>query len=215
MIIFLDESGDLGFDFKKEGTTHFFVVTLLVVKEENQTKLLRRAVERTLKNKILRKMKKRVKNIELKGSATALAVKKYFLDQLKDCHFGIYTIALEKRKVFHDLKRVPDRLYNYVARKVIDQIPFNEELHRVALVIDKSKSKKGVKEFNRYVRGQLQAIIAPSVLLEIDHLSSDAEKGLQAVDMFCWGIFRKYEFNDDIWYQLFANRIEFERKLWE
>jgi hypothetical protein len=106
-------------------------------------------------------------------------------------------------------------LYNYVARKVIDQIPFNEELRRVALVIDKSKSKKEVKEFNKYLRAQLQAVIAPSVLLEIDHMPSEAEKGLQAVDMFCWGIFRKYEFNDDIWYQLFANKIEFERKLWE
>lgn len=215
MIIFLDESGDLGFDFAKEGTTHFFVVTLLVVKDEHQAKLIRKAVERTLKNKILRKRKKKVKNIEIKGAATALAVKKYFLEQLKDCCFGTYAIALEKKRVFPDLKRVPDRLYNYVARKVIDQIPFNEELRRVALVIDKSKGKKGVKEFNRYLRGQLQAVIAPSVLLEIDHLSSDAEKGLRAVDMFCWGIFRKYEFNDDSWYKLFANKIKFERKLWE
>ena len=215
MIIFLDESGDLGFDFKKEGTTHFFVVTLLVVKDEQQAKLIRKAVERTLKNKILRKRKKKLKNVELKGSATTMSVKKYFLKQIKNCGFTLYTIALEKKRVFLNLRRAPDRLYNYVARKVIDQITFNEELQRVALVIDKRKGKKEIREFNRYLRGQLEAVIAPSVFLEIDHPSSNAEKGLQAVDMFCWGIFRKYEFNDDAWYNLFVNKIKFERKLWE
>jgi predicted transposase YdaD len=108
MIIFLDESGDLGFDFKKEGTTHFFVVTLLVVKDEQQAKLIRKAVARSLKNKILRKRRGKPKNVELKGSSTALSVKKYFLKQLKDCCFSIYTIALKKKRVFQDLTRVPD-----------------------------------------------------------------------------------------------------------
>ena len=215
MIIFLDESGDLGFDFTKEGTTHYFTVTLLVVKDEQQSKLIKRAVKRTLKSKILRKRKKDPQYKELKGSHTSLLVKKYFLKQLKDCSFGIYTIALEKKRVFRDLKRVPERLYNYLARKVIDQLPFHEELLRVTLVIDKSKGKRQVKEFNRYLKGQIQGVISPKIILEIDHSLSHAEKGLQAVDMFCWGIFRKYEFNDDIWYGFFVDKIKFERKLWE
>jgi hypothetical protein len=215
MIIFLDESGDLGFDFKKEGTTHFFVVTLLVVKDEQRAKLIRKAVERTLRNKVLRRKKKLEKHAELKGSHTSLAVKKYFLRQLKDSEFSIYTIALEKRRVFRDLRRIPERLYNYVARKVIDQLPFQEELYRVTLVIDKSKGKKEVRGFNKYLRAQLSGVVSPNVLLQIDHSDSHAERGLQAADVFCWGIFRKYEFNDDVWYKMFVRRISFERKLWE
>lgn len=32
----MDESGDLGFDFSKRGTSKFFVVTLLYVQEKRQ-----------------------------------------------------------------------------------------------------------------------------------------------------------------------------------
>jgi len=34
--------------------------------------------------------------------------------------------------------------------------------------------------------------------------------GLQAVDLFCWGIYRKYEHGDVQWYKQYANKILFE-----
>lgn len=34
-----------------------------------------------------------------------------------------------------------------------------------------------------------------------------ARKGLQAVDLFCWGIFRKYERGETTWYDVFRERI--------
>jgi len=41
----------------------------------------------------------------------------------------------------------------------------------------------------------------------IDHLLSHKTPGLQAVDLFCWGIARKYNADDQDWYS------EFEKKL--
>lgn len=38
LIIYLDESGELGFDFTKKGTNQFFVIGLLVCKAVKQTK---------------------------------------------------------------------------------------------------------------------------------------------------------------------------------
>jgi hypothetical protein len=39
----------------------------------------------------------------------------------------------------------------------------------------------------------LEALIPPQVLLTINHSFSHEDKLLQAIDLFAWGIFRKYE----------------------
>ncbi|MBL4648057.1 MAG: DUF3800 domain-containing protein [Gammaproteobacteria bacterium] len=43
--------------------------------------------------------------------------------------------------------------------------------------------------------------------LNIEHERSHETYGIQAVDLFCWGIYRKYECNDLVWYNLFKDRI--------
>jgi hypothetical protein len=58
MFIYLDESGDLGFNFNKQKTTKKFVITLLVCNSEAARKEFSKAVRRTLKNKLNRKKKK-------------------------------------------------------------------------------------------------------------------------------------------------------------
>lgn len=79
MFIFLDESGDLGFDFNKAGTSQTFTIALLVC-ERQTVRQIKNAVKRTLKNKVNTKRKKKVH--ELKGTSTSLAVKTYFLDKM-------------------------------------------------------------------------------------------------------------------------------------
>ena len=54
MHIFLDESGDLGFDFLKGGTSRYFVITILVASHYDLTAL---AIKRTLKTKFNQKKK--------------------------------------------------------------------------------------------------------------------------------------------------------------
>lgn len=39
---------------------------------------------------------------------------------------------------------------------------------------------------------------------------SQKHQGIQAVDMFCYGIARKYEMKDEEWYQLFRDKIAVE-----
>lgn len=49
-------------------------------------------------------------------------------------------------------------------------------------------------------------------LLQQHELSHD-NKGIQAVDMFCYGIFRKYEHHDTLWYDLFLPRLYLEKEI--
>ena len=80
----------------------------------------------------------------------------------------------------------------------------------VTMVVDKCKSKTDIEDFNRYLANQLEAKLPLNVPLIISHEDSKASTGLQAVDSFCWEIYRKYEHDDIEWYQHFADRIAFE-----
>jgi hypothetical protein len=48
------------------------------------------------------------------------------------------------------------------------------------------------------------------VTLNIEHETSHCNTGLQAVDLFCWGIFRKYALSDVKWYNVFQKQIIWE-----
>ena len=41
------------------------------------------------------------------------------------------------------------------------------------------------------------------------HWKSHETPGLQSADMFCWGIFEKYERNREEWFKLFKDKIKF------
>ena len=51
--IYLDESGDLGFDFNNKGTPRYFIITLLVCRNKKTVEHVKNAVKKTLKNKLL------------------------------------------------------------------------------------------------------------------------------------------------------------------
>ena len=97
-----------------------------------------------------------------------------------------------------------------MARLVLDRIPFEKALDRVHLTVDKSKGQTEIREFNLYVIGQLKGRLDPKVALNIDHMLSEQEPGLQAVDLFGWGIFRKYEKNDEKWRKVFSEKVIFD-----
>jgi hypothetical protein len=81
---------------------------------------------------------------------------------------------------------------------------------RVIITLDRCKTKEEQKAFDAYLLYQLEGILSPKVKLDVFHVDSKENKGLQAVDIFCWGIFRKYENKDLEWYKVFKKKICFE-----
>jgi len=53
-------------------------------------------------------------------------------------------------------------------------------------------------------------VVTHKAVMNIYHEDSKANTGLQAVDLFCWGVFRKYESKDTEWYSNFESQICFE-----
>jgi hypothetical protein len=183
--LYLDESGDLGFDFVNKKPSKFFTITILAVSEVSRNRAIMKAVKKTLKRKLRGRCSRKKIPQELKGSKTSLEVRTYFYKQLKDVKFGLYSLTLNKQRVYEKLTKQKVRVYNYISRLVLDQIPFEKAVSRVYLLIDKSKSKPEIEEFNSYIIRQLQGRLDPKVPLDISHPSSNENKALQAVDMFC------------------------------
>ncbi len=73
-----------------------------------------------------------------------------------------------------------------------------------------SKTDFAIQQFNTSLRAQLESRIPLSVPLDINHYTSHENKLLQAVDLFSWGIYRKYEAGDTEWYDVFREKIAFE-----
>jgi len=208
--IFLDESGGLGFDFTKGGTTRFFVVCLLTVPTSEDRNLLAQAVERTIRHKLHHKKAPRHPFQELKGSKTDLDTKQYFYRQAVDAKFTLYTLIVNKAKTFQSMREKPERLYTVVARELIEHCPLPAEQGKIVLTLDRRIAAKEIQAFNQSLLVQIQKRLPVNVPFEIFHQHSFENRGLQAVDLFSWGIFRKYERGDESWYAAFKDRLAFE-----
>jgi hypothetical protein len=212
MYIYLDESGDLGFDFNKAKTTRKFVITVLVCFSQAAEKAFKKAVQRTLKRKINRNRINSRWVHELKGARTSFEIKQYFFRQLRCPDWALYTLVLNKARVDETLRTKvgQKKLYNFLARFLIEKLPLRHTTTNVRLVVDRSKSREDIGDFNQYVENHLQAMLPLNTALTIEHLTSHERAELQAVDLFCWGIARKYEHGDAAWYDLFKHMLKYE-----
>ena len=205
--LYLDESGDLGFDFITKKPSNFFTIAILLVKGHERNRALIKATQTTIRRKLSHRP-----HAELKGSHTGLAVKRYWFQRVQPVPFQVYALTLKKRRVYSDLQGRKDRLYNFIARQVMDRLPIEHAHTRVQLVVDRCKSKKEIADFNGYLFTQLQGRLDPKVPLDFSHLASHDSSGLQAVDLLAWGIFRKYEKGDREWLDVFREKVKCEEQ---
>lgn len=205
LYLYLDESGDLGFDFFAKKPSKFFTITVMMVKGVENNRKISKAVKKTVRQKLYKQAR-----TELKGTRDSIAVKTYFYKLIRDVPFEIYALTLNKKRVYDHLTQKKERVYNFIARKVLDVIPFDNATTRIELIIDKSKGKHEIREFNKYLFRQLSGKIDPKIPLDIEHHLSHEYLQLQAVDLFAWGIFRKHEKNDREWFDIFKDKIRYD-----
>jgi hypothetical protein len=209
--IFLDESGDLGFNFKKKKTSKYFVVTFLFVKEKFPIE------------KIVKKIFKGFSKIEVKNHngiihafKEAPRTRQKLLNLFREKNMSnILVIYLNKKKVYTKLQDEKQVLYNYVTNILLDRIctkkliPINE---KITLVASRRETNKFLNQnFSAYLKDQAQNNHKLNIDIEIK--SPSQEKSLQAVDMLSWSIFRKYEHGDESYYNLIKPDIIEENSL--
>jgi arsenate reductase-like glutaredoxin family protein len=206
--IFMDESGDLGFDFSKKGTSQFFVITFLFSNNK-------RGIDKCVK-KVHAGLRKRYNSVGvLHAYKEEPVTRKRLLSLLavKDC--SIMAIVLNKRKVYTNLQDEKPVLYNYVANILLDRI-FSKKLLRGDEPIEIIASRKETSRFlNLNFKSYLQSQLAKNhnVAVSVTIKTPAQEKALQAVDLVSWAIFRKYESRNEEYYRMIKGRIVEEKPL--
>jgi hypothetical protein len=204
LYLYLDESGDLGFDFAQKKPSQFFTITILAVTGIETNRKLINAAKKTLKRKL--NLRNHNKIHELKGSATTLEIKKYFFQQVRYLDFEIYSVSFNKKKL-KKLMTNKDNTYNLMAKLAIDKILFREKFKAVELIVDKSKSGKEIEKFNQTVGEILRKKLKSATLVNIEHCKSQENFGLQICDLFCHGIFTKQERGEKSWLEIFEEKV--------
>ncbi len=205
--IFMDESGDLGFNFKKKGTTAYFLITFLFSKNK-------REIEKCVK-KVHSTLRKRYKVGVLHAYKDEPVTKKRLLSLIAKRDCAIMTILLNKKKVYTKLQNEKPVLYNYVTNILLDRI-FTKKLLQGEEPIEIIASRKETSKFlNMNFKSYLQSQLAENhnAAVTISIKTPAEEKALQAADFVSWAIFRKYELKDETYYDIIRNKIVEENPL--
>src|SRR3989338_3287413 len=202
--IFLDESGDMGFDFKKKRTSKFFIITFLFI--EGTKKPIEKVVKKS-HAELKKKIKRRVGILHAVNEKPL--TRQRLLKRLSEKDCAIMTIYLNKQKVFTKLQDEKQVLYNYVTNILLDRIytrkvlPIDKEIE---LIASRRETNKFLNEnFKSYLNSQIKNNHKRTLKIMIK--TPAEEKCLQAVDFISWAIFRKYEKGADGYYNIIRNKI--------
>ncbi len=208
--IFLDESGDLGFDFKKKRTSGVFIITCLFAEQKRPIEKIVAKTHAELKKK--HKKRGGVLHCYQEKSITRQRLLKRLIG--KDC--AIMTIYLDKAKVYTKLQDEKEILYNYVANILLDRICTKKIIDASKQIILVASRKETNKFLNQNFKDYLSRSIKNShkVNLSIEIKTPFEEKSLQAVDFVSWSIFRKYQYGDENYYNIIKLKIAEENPLY-
>ena len=112
---------------------------------------------------------------------------------------SVMIIRLNKSNVWTDLRKEKSILYNYVVNILLNRI-FSKKLISIQ---DKLVFIQSQRETNKLL----------NLVVEIKKTSE--EKALQIVDFVSWSVFRKYEHNDDTYYNIIKDLIKENTSLYE
>lgn len=202
VFIFMDESGDLGFDFSKQKTSKYFIITFLILNHKRTAeKIIKHSFRRlSLKR---RKSKKGYLHSYKEDSKTRIAI----LSELSNKKVIIISIILDKKILHKNLYEQKHALYNIVTTKLLKRVydlKLIDRNRKVNLIASR-------RETNKYINEGFKLFIE-NINMEVDIKSPSEEKCLQLADFVSWAIFRKYESGDNRYYELIKNIIAEEIK---
>lgn len=219
MRLFLDESGECSFS-SKSAYRHFLITILSVdpsamniMKNNLKRKfvgLIKKGWDKTQEAKAYEVFKNR------KFGAKAISE---VLDSLSRIDtLEISYVIVNKDKITNKAFRSAPygTAYNYFTGVLLSELIFEDRFHDVHLIYDvKNKEAHENKHFREYLETKVAGTALErgiDVNLTIQGLNSKESYGLLAVDYFSWSIFRKFEYNDSRFFELFKHKLKRRRE---
>ena len=205
--IYQDESGDLGFDFNKAGTSNHFSIAFIITNQPRPISSLVGKVFATLPRAIKRKSSG-VLHAYYEKAVTITRL----LRGLASKDVKIASIRLDKRKVL--ITGNPHELYANIVVTLVNRlfkdgiISGSEDIALLASRMNTSKSLNA--SFSERVAGRMQGLN-----FSVNIVKPNDDKCLQAADFVSWALWQKYEKGDDSFASLLADKIVREYVMYE
>jgi hypothetical protein len=205
--IYQDESGDMGFDFTKGGTSNHFSVAFLILNEQHPVRSLIKNVFASLP----RATKRRNSGVLHAHYEKAITITR-LLRGLATKDIRIASMRLDKRKVL--LTGSTHELYANIVVTLVNRLYMDgivsgtEDITLIASRMNTSKSLNA--NFSEGVVNR-----ANGINFKVSIAKPSEDKCLQAVDFISWSLWQKYEKGDDTYAALIADRIVKEYVMYE
>lgn len=198
--IYLDESGDLSFDFTKKGTSKFFIITVLI----SDNKVILDRLIKKINLEVARMSKGKSTPNMLHASKQSDKIRLKLLNELASKDVQVDYIYIDKTK---DLKYSlvdKHKLYLELTVALIDNVMNQHRILSDDILLTASKRETS-KELNEKFINGIEKYFDDKVSVEIQIPQN--EKGLQVVDFCSWSIFRKYEYEDDSFCEIIKEKF--------
>ncbi len=198
--IFIDESGDLGFNFKRKGTSRFFIVTAVKVSDTG-----RKPLEKIVRTIFSRTRSKYNRTGIIHATEERSSVRKKLLGKLNMVDCEIICAIADKYTIRKESAKSID-VYFLLTKTILEKI---SELSKgseysITYILSRRETSRNKNDLLRY---RLQTL-APSAIrtIRIEIKRPSEEKGLQVADFVSWAIFSMLNGNNS-YYVIIQNKI--------
>ncbi len=202
-LIYLDESGDLGWTFDKPyqqgGSSRKLSIAAIVI-PENKVKLITRIVS-AMYRKRNRPFSTELKSVDLNSKERAAFVASIIKLKKENSDIKFYSITISKCRVKNSLRKHPNNLYNYmIKRMLLQELCKNKHID----FVPDARCEKVLDGWSltHYLK---QMVIEESLLIDVENetlnvtpMESAKSKELQFVDFYTGLVWAKYEFDSTI-----------------
>jgi hypothetical protein len=202
-MIYLDESGDLGFGPR---SSKYFVLAAIIAREPDKT-------GKCIKKVRQQKLPKKYKEIpELKFHNSSQTIRTRVLDCLTRTDTDIAYAVLRKHQVYERLKSQSSILYNYLCGSLISKIITAYKLEgQIKVFVDRSLYGFERENFDNYLtwkaclgnHSEEQTIDPPDIV----HIDSRQDRCIQVVDFVAGAVNHRYSMDDPTYYNTIEQRV--------
>ncbi len=190
LYIYIDESGDLGFNIRKtKPPSHYFTLSAIVVKTDKENKKISRIPKKIRQ----RKLKKKHKNKpELKFSNSNKTIRKAILKKIVNTELEIHSLTMYKRKVNKELQKKPDVLNNYLLKELLEKCLSAVKTKKINIYIDRCMAQEKQEELRNYIIYTCSKMFYISPQINIYHVDSRKKQAIQVADFVAGAIQYRY-----------------------
>jgi Protein of unknown function (DUF3800) len=212
LVIYLDESGDLGWTFtapyRSGGSSRYLTIAAVCLPSEKRH--LPKRVVKDLHKKFRWHINREVKWVDMSAVEKTQFARSADAMCQRNLDISLHGIVVQKQNVSEQVRQDSDKLYNYMIRlSLLDRMASHDV---VTLVPDRRSIKaSGENNLRDYLQTELWFTANSNTKLASEPVESKNSRGVQFADMLSGLIQSRFEDHEQGEFEMLSHRIRLSR----